>query len=39
VLSHPQEVEAIGALIDADERVSSALVPVGAGLRLVVRGT
>jgi predicted O-methyltransferase YrrM len=37
VRSHPHEVAAVGALIDADEGVSSKLVPIGAGLRLVVR--
>jgi predicted O-methyltransferase YrrM len=37
VLSHPDEVAAVGSLIDADAGVFSALVPVGAGLRLVVR--
>lgn len=38
VLSHAAEVAAFGALIDAEPSVSSALVPIGAGVRLVVRG-
>lgn len=38
VLSHAAEVAAVGALIDAEPSVSSALVPIGAGVRLVVRG-
>ena len=38
VLSHAAEVAAVGALIDAELSVSSALVPIGAGVRLVVRG-
>ena len=37
VLSHPAEVAAVGELIDAEPTVTSALVPIGAGLRLVVR--
>jgi predicted O-methyltransferase YrrM len=36
VVSDPDEVAAIGALIDAEPAVASALVPIGAGLRLVV---
>jgi predicted O-methyltransferase YrrM len=38
VLSHAEETAAVGALIDAERSVSSALVPIGAGVRLVVRG-
>jgi len=38
VLSHAAEVAAFGALIDAEPSVVSALVPIGAGVRLVVRG-
>jgi predicted O-methyltransferase YrrM len=37
VLSHPAEVAAVGELIDAEPTVTSALVPIGAGVRLVVR--
>ncbi len=37
VLSHADQVEDFRALIAADERVSEALVPTGAGLLLVVR--
>jgi predicted O-methyltransferase YrrM len=37
VLSHPAEVAAVGELIDAEPTVTSVLVTVGAGLRLVVR--
>ena len=37
-LSHADEMAAVSALIDAERSVSSALVPIGAGLRLVVRG-
>lgn len=36
VLSHPDEVAEVGALIDAEPSVLSTVVPVGAGLRLVV---
>jgi predicted O-methyltransferase YrrM len=38
VLSHAGEIAAVSALIDAERSVSSALVPIGAGVRLVVRG-
>jgi predicted O-methyltransferase YrrM len=38
VLSHADEMAAVSALIAAERSVSSALVPIGAGLRLVVRG-
>jgi predicted O-methyltransferase YrrM len=38
VLSHADETAAVGALIDAEPTVISALVPSGAGVRLVVRG-
>ena len=38
VLSHADETAAVGALIDAERSVISALVPIGAGVRLVVRG-
>jgi predicted O-methyltransferase YrrM len=38
VLSHPDEVAAVGALIEAEQGMSSVVVPVGAGVRLVVRG-
>jgi predicted O-methyltransferase YrrM len=37
VLSHADEVEDVTRLIDAEPSVESVLVPVGAGLRLVVR--
>lgn len=37
VLSHPEEVGELRALIQADRRVSEALAPTGAGLLLVVR--
>ncbi len=37
VLSHPDQVNDFRSLIRADERVSEALVPTGAGLLLVVR--
>jgi predicted O-methyltransferase YrrM len=37
VLSHAGEVEAFRALVAADERVTPALVPIGAGVLLVVR--
>jgi predicted O-methyltransferase YrrM len=39
VLSHATEVEQLTALIVAEPRVTSAVVPVGAGVRLVVRDT
>jgi predicted O-methyltransferase YrrM len=35
VLSHADEVAAFRALVDADERVESSLVPIGAGVLLV----
>jgi len=38
VRSHAGEMAAVSALIDAERSVSSALVPIGAGVRLVVRG-
>jgi predicted O-methyltransferase YrrM len=38
VLSHAAEVAEVTALIVAEPAVASALVPVGAGVRLVVRG-
>jgi predicted O-methyltransferase YrrM len=37
MLSHADEVEDVTRLIDAEPSVESVLVPVGAGLRLVVR--
>ena len=37
VLSHAGEVEAFRAIVAADERVTPALVPIGAGVLLVVR--
>jgi predicted O-methyltransferase YrrM len=37
VLSHADEVEEVTALIEADPRVTTTLVPVGKGVRLVVR--
>ncbi len=37
VLSHAGEVEPFRRLVEADERVTQALVPVGAGVLLVVR--
>jgi predicted O-methyltransferase YrrM len=38
VLSHADEVHAITGLIEAEPSVTTALVPIGAGMRLVVRG-
>jgi predicted O-methyltransferase YrrM len=38
VLSHGAEVAEVTRLIEAEPAVTTALVPVGAGLRLVVRG-
>ena len=38
VRSHAGEMASVSALIDAERSVSSALVPIGAGVRLVVRG-
>ena len=37
VLSHAAEVEAFRGIVAADERVTPALVPIGAGVLLVVR--
>jgi predicted O-methyltransferase YrrM len=37
VLSHAAEVGELRALVSAEERVSDAVVPIGAGLLLVVR--
>ena len=37
VLSHPDEVADVTGLIDAEPSVESVLVPIGAGVRLVVR--
>ena len=37
VLSHEHELVEFTAIVEADERVTSALVPIGAGLRLIVR--
>ena len=37
VLSHEHQLVEFTAIVDADERVTSALVPIGAGLRLIVR--
>jgi predicted O-methyltransferase YrrM len=37
VLSHEQELVEFTALVESDDRVTSALVPIGAGLRLIVR--
>jgi predicted O-methyltransferase YrrM len=39
VLSHADQVEEVTALIEAEPSVTSALVPIGAGVRLVVRGS
>jgi predicted O-methyltransferase YrrM len=39
VLSHAEEVDAITALIAAEPAVESALVPIGAGVRLVVKAS
>jgi predicted O-methyltransferase YrrM len=38
VLSHADQVEEVTALIEAEPSVTTALVPIGAGVRLVVRG-
>jgi predicted O-methyltransferase YrrM len=38
VLSHADEVADFRALVEADERVTSSLVPIGAGLLLVTAG-
>jgi predicted O-methyltransferase YrrM len=37
VLSHAEQVEEVTALIEAEAGVTTALVPIGAGVRLVVR--
>ena len=37
VISHAEQVEEVTALIEADAVVTSALVPIGAGLRVVVK--
>ena len=37
VISHEHQVVEFTALVEADERVTTALVPIGAGVRLVVR--
>jgi predicted O-methyltransferase YrrM len=37
VLSHADEVEEVTALVEADRRVTTTLVPVGKGVRLIVR--
>jgi predicted O-methyltransferase YrrM len=40
VISHAEQVEEVTALIEAEAAVTTALVPIGAGLRVVVkRGT
>jgi predicted O-methyltransferase YrrM len=39
VLSHPDEVLELTALVEDEPAVSSTVVPCGAGLRLVVRGS
>jgi predicted O-methyltransferase YrrM len=38
VLSHADQVEEVTNLIEAEPSVTTALVPIGAGIRLVVRG-
>jgi predicted O-methyltransferase YrrM len=38
VLSHADQVEEVTALIEGEPSVTTALVPIGAGVRLVVRG-
>lgn len=38
VLSHAEQVEEVTALIEAEPSVTTTLVPIGAGVRLVVRG-
>ena len=38
VISHAEQVEAVSALIEAEPTVTTALVPIGAGLRVVVKG-
>ena len=37
VLSHAEQVEEVTALIEAEPSVTTTLVPIGAGVRLVVR--
>jgi predicted O-methyltransferase YrrM len=37
VLSHAEQVEEVTALIEAEPSVTTALVPIGAGIRLVVK--
>ena len=37
VISHAEQVEAVPALIEAEPTVTTALVPIGAGLRVVVK--
>lgn len=39
VISHAAEVAVVTELIEAEPAVMSSLVPIGAGLRLVVRST
>ena len=39
VLSHPAEVAEVGALIEREPAVASVLLTIGAGVRLVVRGS
>jgi len=39
VISHAAEVEELRAVVDADERVTAALVPIGAGVLLVARAS
>ncbi len=38
VLSHADQVEEVTALIEAEPSITTALMPIGAGVRLVVRG-
>jgi predicted O-methyltransferase YrrM len=38
VVSHAAEVEEIAALVEAEPAVTTTIVPIGAGVRLVVRG-
>jgi predicted O-methyltransferase YrrM len=38
-LSHPEEIAALGALVDADASMTSAVMSIGAGLRLITRGS
>jgi predicted O-methyltransferase YrrM len=39
VLSHEDQLVEFSAIVEADERVTTTVVPIGAGLRLAVRGT